>query len=226
MALVHNHHAVREGQGFFLIVRDVDGRDAKLLLDGPDFCPQRDAYLGIQCRERFVQQKHFRTDSQSSSQGNALLLPARKLVWVAVLQARHVDQVEHFFYAVFGHGRALLGDFEAKSDIIGYAHIGKVVISSFFTRMVPLVGVSKPATIRRVVVLPQPLGPRNETSSPRSTCRLKSLTAQVSLPKLLLTLSISRKAIVTSFRLMCARELFLSRSTAAEPLHNADGSPR
>jgi hypothetical protein len=34
-------------------------------------------------------------------------------------------------------------------------------------RMAPEVGVSNPATMRNVVVLPQPLGPRNDTNSPR-----------------------------------------------------------
>src|ERR1700722_18210401 len=48
----------------------------------------------------------------------------------------------------------------------------------------PWVGVSNPAIMRRVVVLPQPLGPRKATSSPRSTLRLKSLTT-TSAPKVL-----------------------------------------
>ena len=45
--------------------------------------------------------------------------------------------------------------------------------------MVPRVGCSNPAIIRRVVVLPQPDGPRNDTNSPVSIPRLKSWTATV-----------------------------------------------
>ena len=41
----------------------------------------------------------------------------------------------------------------------------------------PEEGSSKPAIMRRVVVLPQPEGPRNVTNSPRFTYRLKSDTA-------------------------------------------------
>ena len=41
--------------------------------------------------------------------------------------------------------------------------------------MRPAVGFSKPAIIRSVVVLPQPDGPRNETNSPFSAARLKSI---------------------------------------------------
>src|SRR5262245_46622981 len=65
------------------------------------------------------------------------------------------------------------------------------------TRIVPLVGNSKPAIIRKVVVLPQPEGPRNETNSPRSTSRLKSCTAgEAAFVNALRMLVSSRKAMV------------------------------
>ena len=54
----------------------------------------------------------------------------------------------------------------------------------------PVVGVSNPAIMRSVVVLPQPLGPRNETNSPRVTSRLKSTTAAVSLKVLEMSVSV------------------------------------
>ena len=41
--------------------------------------------------------------------------------------------------------------------------------------MVPDVGSSKPAIMRRVVVLPQPLGPRKDTNSPRATSQVEPL---------------------------------------------------
>ena len=37
----------------------------------------------------------------------------------------------------------------------------------------PVVGNSNPAIIRRVVVLPQPLGPKNETNSPCSSAQIE-----------------------------------------------------
>src|SRR5213083_2897698 len=43
--------------------------------------------------------------------------------------------------------------------------------------MTPLVGSSKPAIIMSVVVLPEPLGPRNVTNSPRAMSTLMSSTA-------------------------------------------------
>ena len=63
-------------------------------------------------------------------------------------------------------------------------------MSSPLITMVPVVGVSNPAIMRSVVVLPQPLGPRNETNSPRGTSRLKSSTAAVSLKVLEMSVSV------------------------------------
>src|SRR3954469_25382337 len=54
---------------------------------------------------------------------------------------------------------------------------GACVMSTPSTVIVPAVGCSKPAIIRRVVVLPQPDGPRNDTNSPFWAARLKSSTA-------------------------------------------------
>ena len=41
----------------------------------------------------------------------------------------------------------------------------------------PLVGFSRPAMIRSSVLLPQPLGPSNETNSPASTVKATSASA-------------------------------------------------
>ena len=73
----------------------------------------------------------------------------------------------------------------------------RYVMSVPLTLMVPAVGCSKPAIMRRVVVFPQPDGPRNETNSPRSAARLKSSTAATS-PNRFWMPDSSRKAIVPS----------------------------
>ena len=55
--------------------------------------------------------------------------------------------------------------------------LGRSCVTSWPSmRIAPAVGVSKPATMRKVVVLPQPLGPRKETNSPRSTASSKFWT--------------------------------------------------
>ena len=47
-----------------------------------------------------------------------------------------------------------------------------------FSQTSPLVGVSKPAIIRRMVVLPQPDGPSNEKNAPRGIASETSATAR------------------------------------------------
>src|SRR6476620_6838865 len=64
-------------------------------------------------------------------------------------------------------------------------------MSSDPSRMRPCVGDSRPATIRSVVVLPQPEAPRRAKNDPRGTVRLRSSTATKS-PKRLVTPWISR----------------------------------
>src|SRR3569623_396757 len=63
-------------------------------------------------------------------------------------------------------------------------------------RIVPAVGLSKPATMRKTVVLPQPDGPSSERNSPPSMPRLKPLTTML-VENCLRTSLISRKAMLT-----------------------------
>ena len=72
-----------------------------LLLDGADLGAQRDTDLGIQSRERFIQQKHLGMIGQGARQGHALLLPTRKLVRVAVALLLEVNDGQHFFHTLF-----------------------------------------------------------------------------------------------------------------------------
>src|SRR5438874_2249861 len=71
-------------------------------------------------------------------------------------------------------------------------------------RMRPAVGAMKPAIMRNVVVLPQPLGPSSITNSPSRTSSENSCTATVA-PKCLDKPSISSRAMVG--RLHHARQL-------------------
>jgi hypothetical protein len=67
-------------------------------------------------------------------------------------------------------------------------------ISRSATWMVPRSGAWKPASVRSIVVLPQPDGPRKVTNSRSATDRLMSLSAWKE-PNRLLMAEISMKAI-------------------------------
>src|SRR5437763_3303713 len=81
---------------------------------------------------------------------------------------------------------------------IGRLLAARCVIFSPSSRILPSLGVSKPATIRKIVVLPQPLGPSSVRNSPCSTARLTWSTA-VNRPKLLVISFSSRNATLSSF---------------------------
>jgi hypothetical protein len=56
------------------------------------------------------------------------------------------------------------------------ARAGRLLTSLPFSRMTPASGLRKPATSRNNVVLPQPLGPRQTTSSPGAIVIVRSNT--------------------------------------------------
>ena len=89
--------------------------------------------------------------------------------------------------------------------LIGLLFAGSCDISSPLRSISPLVGISNPAIILNVVVLPHPDGPRKVTNSPLFTSRLKSSTAlnPLSLYTLLICLnSIILSAIVLLLHLL------------------------
>src|SRR5215467_15718334 len=47
LAFGHDCYAVGDGEGFFLVVSDIDGGHLELLLNAANLVAQRDAYLGV-----------------------------------------------------------------------------------------------------------------------------------------------------------------------------------
>jgi hypothetical protein len=91
------------------------------------------------------------------------------------------------------------------------------------TRIEPEVGFSKPAIMRRMVVLPQPDGPSREMNSPLSKAKLTDLTTVVA-PKVLVRLWTSRKAAMVSRGSLCFGGG--AGGEAAEHVDHAHGTPR
>ena len=77
---IEHRDTVAHPQRFFLIVSDVDGRDRAGIVNGPQHGPCFSTELGIEIRERFIQQQQLRLNHQSARQCDTLLLSAGKLV--------------------------------------------------------------------------------------------------------------------------------------------------
>src|SRR5690554_6017826 len=77
------------------------------------------------------------------------------------------------------------------------------------TSVLPLSGMSKPVTIRRLVVLPAPFGPSRAYSSPVRTVSRRSSTASLE-PNLFVSPVVCRADMVSATRFAPNRQPFLS----------------
>ena len=86
-SVAHDHDPVGQREGLLLVVGDVDGGDPELALDRPDLLAQDDPDLGVERRQRLVEEQDLGLDRQRPGEGDALLLAARQLPRVAVRRA-------------------------------------------------------------------------------------------------------------------------------------------
>src|SRR5260370_3974529 len=73
-ALCHNRNPIGDRQRLLLVMRHINGSHLKLLLDSAELVAQRDAHLGIERVETFVEHEHLWFDRPCAGQGSALLL--------------------------------------------------------------------------------------------------------------------------------------------------------
>ena len=97
---------------------DVDEGDVHLALETFELELHLFAQFEVQRAEGFVQQQHARLVDQAARNGHALLLPARKLVDAAALEAFQADDLQHFQH--FGADLAFRRLFQpqAKGDVL------------------------------------------------------------------------------------------------------------
>ena len=183
-ALVHDGDAVRHGQRLFLVVRDVDEGDAEIGVQAAHLELQVLAQLLVERAQRLVHQQQPGLEHDGAGQRDALLLAAGELARIAVAVARQLHQLERLADQLRPFGLARRRAASAGSRCsrppsgAGTARSSGTpcrccacAAASPTTdvpsiAMSPSVGVSKPAIIIRVVVLPEPLGPSSVRNSP------------------------------------------------------------
>ena len=124
-APVHQRAAAGHGQRLVLIVGDHHERHADIVLDLGEFGTHRIAQLGVERGERLVEQEHLGPLDQRAGEGDALALPARELVGLAVAEFVELDQLERLFHPrlalVAGHAV----DLQAIGDILRHGQVRK-----------------------------------------------------------------------------------------------------
>ena len=83
---MHHDDLVGHGHGLDLVVGDVDGRGLQPLVQFLDLGAHLHAQLGVEIRQRLVEQEHLRVAHDGAAHGDALALAAGKLARKALEQ--------------------------------------------------------------------------------------------------------------------------------------------
>ena len=228
---------------------DVHERDADLGLDALELDLHLPAQLEVESAERLVEQQHLRAVDQRPGQGHALLLAAGELAGAALAEAAELDQLEHLvdlLLDVLDAAAAqpegdVLEDVEVREQRVVLEHrVDRALVGLEPADVLPGDGDRSrwsaprdPATIRSVVVLPQPDGPSSAKNAPCSTTRSRSSTA-TKLPNFLVT-EVSVRSAPASLRAVCGvlagvparlvRRHVGHRVRLRSPQRTASGSP-
>ncbi len=122
-AVAQDGHAVAQGHRLDLVVGDVDGRRAQPLVQARELGAHRGAQLGVEVRQRLVEQERPRLAHQRAADRDALALAARELRRAAAhqgLQAEHRRQLVHAPRHLLARRAALA---QAEGEVLAHAHV-------------------------------------------------------------------------------------------------------
>ena len=92
LPVAHHRDALAERHRLDLVVRDVDGRRAETVVELRERRAHADAELGVEVRERLVEQERLRLAGDRAAHRDPLALAARELRRPAVEQLREAEQ--------------------------------------------------------------------------------------------------------------------------------------
>ena len=92
-AVAHRRDPVAHRHRLDLVVRDVDGRRADLVLQSPDLRPRLRAQLRVEVRERLVHEEDLRLAHERAAERDALALPAGERARLAVEERLDPEQL-------------------------------------------------------------------------------------------------------------------------------------
>ncbi len=123
IAGVHQDQTVRHGERLDLIVGHIDRRGAEPALQRLDLEPHLHPELGVEVRQRLVEQKDARIAHNGPAHGDALALTAREILGRAVEIIAEPQQLGRLGH---GGGGLLLGDIaqaQAEAHVLGHAQM-------------------------------------------------------------------------------------------------------
>ena len=92
-------------------------------MDALDLGPHLDAQLGVEVRQRLVEQEQARMHDERARDRDALLLAARELRGIAILVARQLHELQHAPDPLADLGRRPALQLEAEGDVAEHRHV-------------------------------------------------------------------------------------------------------
>jgi len=122
---VEHEEPIGNAHGLILVVGDKNSGDPDSFLNISDLLPHDHPKIGIQVGKRLVQQQYFGFQRQSPGKSDTLLLAAADAVNGSLTQAFHVNQGEKLFDTCINLFLGPFFQFQPKTDILSYIHVGK-----------------------------------------------------------------------------------------------------
>jgi hypothetical protein len=120
----HDRDPVAEGHGLGLVVGDVDGGGAELVLEpghgGPHLHPQ----LGVQVGQRLVHQERLGVADDRPAHGDPLALAAGQVGRLAVQQTVQLQQLGRLVDLAVDLGPVEMGQLEPEGHVLPHRHVG------------------------------------------------------------------------------------------------------
>jgi hypothetical protein len=130
LARRHHHDPVGQGHRLHLVMGHIDGGDPQLLVQPLELGPHLDTELGVQVRQRLVEQEHRWLTDQRAPHRHPLPLPARQLRWPPFQQfVQAQDGADLGDPALYlGPGRPAFPEGEGKIAVDGHVRVQRVVL--------------------------------------------------------------------------------------------------
>ena len=122
-AVAEHDDAVGERQRLGLVVGDVDRREPEVGVEPLELAPHLEAELGVEVRERLVEEQHPRLDGQRAGDRHPLLLAAGELARIARLILRELHQLEHPAHALSDLRSGPAAQRQAEGDVVEHGQV-------------------------------------------------------------------------------------------------------
>ena len=125
LALMEHRDTVGHGQGFALVVGDIDHGHAQALVQVLDLHLHMLAQLLVQGAQGLVHQHQLWLEDQGAGQGHTLLLAAGKLARITVAEAVQLDHGQRLLHPLGAVGARQAAHAEGEGQVLGHGHMGE-----------------------------------------------------------------------------------------------------